>query len=108
MWDITPILALKIWQQIAPQISTNAQCQSSERRIAPLHSVTEYQHREVMDSSKARQKVECHTKTNIQFSPMLRNMPVKEEHCKKVTSRATNCFEYNEFQMSSRFDRHAE
>ena len=49
-----------------------------------------------------------HTKTNIQFSPMLRNMPVKEEHCKKVTSRATNCFEYNEFQMSSRFDRHAE
>ena len=49
-----------------------------------------------------------HTKTNIQFSPMLRNMPVKEEHCKKVTSRATNYFEYNEFQMSSRFDRHAE
>jgi len=61
VWDITPILALKIWRQIARQISTNAQCQSSERRIAPLHSVTEYQLREVMDSSKARQKVECST-----------------------------------------------
>ena len=42
----------------ARQISTNAQCQSSERQIAPLHSVTEYQLREVMDSSKVRQKVE--------------------------------------------------
>ena len=80
------LIGLKIWRQIARQISTNAHCQSSERRIAPLHSVTEYQLREVMDSSKARQKVECATASLVWvvgltcFTRPSSNAPIKCVH----------------------------
>ena len=109
MWDITPILALKIWRQIARHISTNAQCQSSKRRITPLHSVTEYQLHEVMDSSKARQKVECSTASLVWvvgltcFTRPSSNASIKCVQCVTCYQQSVVVLQFNMDQVKDKF-----
>ena len=109
VWDITPILALKIWRQIARHISTNAKCQSSERRIAPLHSVTEYQLHEVMDSSKVRQNVECSTASLvwvvglISFTHPSSNASIKCVQCVFCYLQCVVVLQFNMDQVKDKF-----
>ena len=103
------VLGLKIWRQIARHISTNAQCQSSERRIAPLHSVTEYQLHEVMDSSKARQKVECSTASLVWvvgltcFTRPSSNASIKCVQCVTCYQQSVVVLQFNMDQVKDKF-----
>ena len=96
-------------RQIARQISTNAQCQSSERRIAPLHSVTEYQLHEVMDSSKARQKVECSTASLVWvvgltcFTRPSSNASIKCVQCVTCYQQSVVVLQFNMDQVKDKF-----
>ena len=112
VWNITPILALKIWRQIARHISTNTQCQSSERWIAPLHSVTEYQlhDHEVMDSSKARrQNVECSTASLVWvvgltcFTRPSSNASIKCVQCVTCYQQSVVVLQFNMDQVKDKF-----